>query len=74
MTQITTVARRDHRERRLWVTRGACVISYYGDNLETRSIMANPCRKPLKNNPFITQRDPQTGEWQVVKTHPRSRR
>ncbi len=74
MTQVTRTARRDHWERRPQVTRSRCVISYYGNNFETRGIMANPCSKPLKSNPFITQRDPQTGEWQVVKTRPRSRR
>lgn len=36
--------------------------------------MASPCSKPLKANPFISLRDPQTGEWRVVKSSPRNRR
>jgi hypothetical protein len=35
--------------------------------------VANPCNKPLKTNPFISLRDPQTGEWRVVKINPRNR-
>lgn len=34
--------------------------------------MATPCSKPLKSNPFISLRDPHTGEWRVVKTIPRT--
>jgi hypothetical protein len=34
--------------------------------------MAKPCNKPLKTNPFVTQRDPETGEWRVVKFSPRT--
>ncbi|WP_287280220.1 hypothetical protein [Okeania sp. SIO2G5] len=30
--------------------------------------MAQVCDKPLKDNPFVTLRDPQTGEWRVVRT------
>lgn len=26
-----------------------------------------PCDKPLKDNPFLTYRDPLTGKWVVVK-------
>jgi hypothetical protein len=26
---------------------------------------ANPCSQPLKSNPFITYRDPITGQWIV---------
>ena len=33
--------------------------------------MARPCNKPLKTNPFTTQRDPKTGRWEVIKSHPR---
>ena len=28
--------------------------------------MAQVCDKPLKVNPFLTRRDPETGEWRVV--------
>jgi hypothetical protein len=28
--------------------------------------MKQPCRPPLKANPFTTYRDPQTGQWQVI--------
>ena len=28
--------------------------------------MAQVCDKPLKINPFLTRRDPETGEWRVV--------
>ncbi|NEQ32020.1 MAG: hypothetical protein F6K04_13620 [Leptolyngbya sp. SIO4C5] len=28
--------------------------------------MAKPCCAPLKTNPFISQRDPKTGRWQVI--------
>lgn len=28
--------------------------------------MPTPSRRPLKPNPFISLRDPQTGKWRVV--------
>lgn len=28
--------------------------------------MNQPCRPPLKTNPFTTYRDPKTGRWQVI--------
>lgn len=28
--------------------------------------MVKPCSKPLKNNPFTSYRDPNTGRWVVV--------
>lgn len=28
--------------------------------------MNQPCRPPLKTNPFTTYRDPETGQWQVI--------
>ena len=30
--------------------------------------MAKVCKKPLKNNPFSTYRDPVTGKWVVIKS------
>ena len=32
--------------------------------------MTRPCNKPLRANPFTTQRDPKTGRWQVIKPYP----
>ncbi|MFB8797926.1 MAG: hypothetical protein U7126_27715 [Microcoleus sp.] len=29
-------------------------------------MVVKPCSKPLKSNPFITYRDPITGQWIVV--------
>ena len=37
---------------------------FCGVNLQ----MAQVCDKPLKVNPFVTLRDPETGEWRVVRT------
>lgn len=34
--------------------------------------MAQSSSTPLKPNPFTTERDPQTGQWLVVKTASRS--
>lgn len=30
--------------------------------------MPHPCDKPLKQNPYISYRDPETGKWVVVKS------
>lgn len=32
--------------------------------------MPKPSRLPLKPNPFVSWRDPQTGKWKVVITFP----
>ncbi|WP_255512277.1 MULTISPECIES: hypothetical protein [Oscillatoriales] len=32
--------------------------------------MTKPCDKPLKQNPFLTYRDPETGKWIVTKSAP----
>ncbi|MFE4105763.1 hypothetical protein [Almyronema epifaneia] len=34
--------------------------------------MAKPSCAPLKNNPFVSQRDPITGKWQVMFPLPKS--
>ncbi len=36
-------------------------------NMETNQVAAKPVLKPLKQNPFVTYRDPVTGRWLVVK-------
>lgn len=36
--------------------------------LLAESIMAKLSSQPLKSNPFITYRDPETGVWQVVQS------
>jgi hypothetical protein len=33
---------------------------------ERVEMVAKPCSQPLKSNPFITYRDPITGQWIVV--------
>jgi hypothetical protein len=33
---------------------------------ECVEMVAKPCDRPLKSNPFITYRDPITGKWIVV--------
>ena len=33
--------------------------------------MSKLCKKPLKNNPFSTYRDPVTGKWVVVTKSPK---
>lgn len=30
--------------------------------------MAKPCNQPLRLNPFLTYREPTTGQWIVVKS------
>ncbi len=35
--------------------------------------MPKPCQKPLKPNPFLTYRDPKTGQWIVVPNKPANR-
>lgn len=36
--------------------------------LSAEFIMAKLSSQPLKSNPFITYRDPETGVWQVVQS------
>ncbi|MGE5655595.1 MAG: hypothetical protein ACM37W_03195 [Actinomycetota bacterium] len=32
--------------------------------------MLKPCKQPLKQNPFLTERDPVTGKWIVIEPEP----
>ncbi len=36
--------------------------------MDTNQVAAKPALKPLKQNPFVTYRDPVTGRWLVVKS------
>lgn len=42
----------------------------YSVNKEGVCQMTKPCDKPLKQNPFLTYRDPETGKWIVTKSAP----